>query len=380
MTKVFDLAVIGGGILGASTALFCARGGMRVVLLEKDRLCRGASGVNAGTLTLQMTRAALIPYAMNSYEMWKTAKDWLGHDVGVVACEGLSLAFTEDEEALLTDRAKARREAGAKIDLITGRQALRIEPGLSESVRVAGYCATDGFANAYLTGLAYKRSLHDAAVELRENTTVTGLEAGSDAYEISTEKEIIKSRRVVLAGGVWLEPMLKWLGITLPIKTLVNQLAVTERRPKVMRTVVGVASGLLSLKQYPHGSVVIGGGWQGTGDRSSSQNYLNPDSLIGNMRLAAYAIPALAKARFVRAWAGYEAETSDAMPVVGPIPGFPDAYICGSIHSGYTSGPYVSHLLSEKILGREPKMPLFPIERLITSTRTNATSSLGHQQ
>lgn len=72
---------------------------------------------------------------------------------------------------------------------------------------------------------------------------------------------------IVLAGGVWLEPMARWFGMDLPIKTLTNQLAVTERTAPVMRTVVGIASGLLSLKQFPHGTVVIGGGWQGKRDR-----------------------------------------------------------------------------------------------------------------
>lgn len=81
-------------------------------------LCREASGVNAGTLTMQMTRVALIPYALRAHAMWADAANWLGHDVGVVVCDGLSLAFTEHEEELLSFRATKRREAGAPINLI----------------------------------------------------------------------------------------------------------------------------------------------------------------------------------------------------------------------------------------------------------------------
>ena len=170
----------------------------------------------------------------------------------------------------------------------------------------------------------------------------------------------------MLAGGVWLEPMLRWFGLEVPIKVLVNQLAVTERLAPVMRTVVGIASGLLSLKQYPHGTVVIGGGWQGRGDRERGGVELVPESLVGNIRLACHAIPALSRGRLVRAWAGLEAETADALPIAGPIPGFADAYAIGSIHSGYTSGPYLAKLLADRILGREPELPLFPIGRLLT--------------
>lgn len=365
MSHVHDLAVIGGGLHGATVALFAARGGMDVALLERGAVCREASGVNAGTLTMQMTRVALIPYALEGHRMWASAPDWLGHDVGVQVCDGLSLAFTEVEEALLSERAALRREAGAPIDLIEAKKAKEIEPGLGQGVRLAGHCVVDGYANAYLTGLAYRKALLEAGVTLHENRAATGVVSEDPGFTVSTAKEPLKARRIVLAGGVWLEAMLGWLGIKLPIKTLINQLAVTERLAPVMRTVVGIASGLLSLKQFPHGTVVVGGGWQALGDRETGNSTLIPDRVVGNTRLAIHAIPALAKARLVRAWTGFEAETADAMPIAGPVPGIEGAYVCGSVHSGYTSGPYIAKLLADQLLGRELAMPLFPIDRLL---------------
>ncbi len=156
MSRIHDLVVIGGGVHGCTTALFAARGGLSVALVERGALCREASGVNAGTLTMQMTRVALIPYALKAHAMWADAKSWLGHDVGVVVCDGLSLAFTEREEELLSYRAGKRREAGAPITLIGGDAARKVEPGLGDGVRLAGHCKVDGYANAYLTGLAYR--------------------------------------------------------------------------------------------------------------------------------------------------------------------------------------------------------------------------------
>jgi sarcosine oxidase, subunit beta len=366
MSRTYDLVVVGGGIHGCTTALFAARGGLSVALIERGALCREASGVNAGTLTMQMTRVALIPYALRAHAMWADARSWLGHDVGVVVCDGLSLAFTEHEEELLSFRARKRREAGAPIDLIGGGAARLVEPGLGEGVRLAGHCKVDGYANAYLTGLACRAALVEAGVALHEQTEATGIDRDAAAYAVKTRAEPVRGKRLLIAGGVWIEPMLRWIGVDLPIKVLVNQLAVTERQRPVMRTVVGIASGLLSLKQYPHGTTVIGGGWQGVGDRDKGGAALLPDRLIGNIRLACHAIPALKEARLARAWAGLEAETADALPVVGPIPGHPDAYVCGSVHSGYTSGVYIAKLLADRILGVEPRLPLFPIDRLLT--------------
>jgi glycine/D-amino acid oxidase-like deaminating enzyme len=132
-----------------------------------------------------------------------------------------------------------------------------------------------------------------------------------------------------------------------------------------MRTVLGVASGLLSLKQYPNGTVLIGGGWQGIGDRARGGVAVRPENFLGNVRLAAHTIPALREARVVRSWLGLESETADALPVIGPVPGVADAWMIGCVHSGYTSGPYMGRLLAEAILGRAPELPLFPLDRLL---------------
>jgi glycine/D-amino acid oxidase-like deaminating enzyme len=362
----FDVAVIGAGVMGCSTALHLARGSMRVALLDRGAICREASGVNAGTLTMQMTRAALIPYALRAHEMWLRMPEWCdGGSVLAVACPGLSVAFTEAEAALLETRAKARRAAGAPIELISGGRAMEIEPGLSDRVLLAGHCPIDGFTSAYLTGRAFRPALLNAGVALFENRAVWGIDREAGRFVLETESGPLQAKRIVLAGGVWLEEMAAWLGVTLTIKVLINQLVVTERIAPAMRTVMGVASGLLSLKQYANGTVLIGGGWQGIGDRQRGGLAVRAENFSGNVRLAAYTIPALREARVVRAWLGLEAETADALPAIGPIPGVADAWIIGSVHSGYTSGPYFGKLLAQAVLGEAPEMPLFPIDRLL---------------
>jgi len=360
---MFDVAVIGAGVMGCSTALHLARAGMKVALLDRGAICREASGVNAGTLTMQMTRAALIPYALRAHAMWIDMGAWCaGGSVAALACPGLSVAFTDAEAALLETRATARRAAGAPIELVDGARARQIEPGLSAAALMAGHCPIDGFAAAYLTGRAFRGALVEAGVDLRENCAVTGIDPG---FRLRTAAGPLAAKRVVLAGGVWLEEMAAWLGVRLPIKVLVNQLVVTEKMPPVMGTVLGIASGLLSLKQYPNGSVLIGGGWQGLGDRMRGGLAVLPEAMLGNMRLAAHTIPALRDARILRAWTGLEAETADALPAMGPIPGVPDAWIIGSVHSGYTSGPVMGRVLAQAIAGETPVLPLFPIDRLL---------------
>ena len=366
MSGRYDAAVIGAGVMGSSAALFLARGGMKVLLLDRGQLCREASGVNAGTLTLHMTRAALIPYAQAGWRMWTSAAQWLGSGVDAVATAGLSLAFTEAEGEMLEARAAVRREHGADIRIVDARRAVDLEPGLNPKLLKAAWCETDGYASAYLTGRAFRQALVQAAVTIAEQHPVVGLDQGDSGFTVrSASGEEWLASRVILAGGVWLGQMLSWLGVSIAVKCLINQLIVTERMRPVMRTVLSVASGLLSLKQFGNGTVLIGGGWQGLGDTERGGVETLPDNLIGNLRLARWTVPALAEARITRIWLGLEAETADAMPLLGPVPGVRDAWVIGSAHSGYTSGPYLGRLLAEHLLGRETAHGLFDPARLV---------------
>lgn len=368
-STAYDAVVIGGGVMGCSTALHLAQGGMRVALVDRGPLCREASGVNAGTLTLHMTRAALVPYAMRAWRMWLDAEKWLGMGVLATHVPGLTLAFTEAECELVELRAKARRDYGAPIEVISAARAREIEPGVHPGLLKAGFCDIDGFASAYLTGRAFRHALTVAGVDVIENTPVEGIDSGDGGHVVrfggAPSRPALQATRVVLAGGVWIENMLAWLGVQIPIKVLINQLIITERVRPVMRTVLSVANGLLSLKQFANGTVLIGGGWQGDGDRERGGVEARPQNLVGNMRLAAYAVPALAEARIARIWLGLEAETADAMPIIGNVPGVPRAYVVGSAHSGYTSGPFMGRIMAQHILGQRPELPLFDPARLL---------------
>jgi glycine/D-amino acid oxidase-like deaminating enzyme len=371
-----DVVVIGAGVMGATTALHLARAGMRVALLDRGPICREASGVNAGTLTLHMTRAALIPYAIRGRALWLDAARWLGRDAGATAAPGLCLAFTPEEEALLHARAAARRAQGAPIEIIGPARAREIEPGLPTELRAAAHCALDGHVTAYLTGKVYRAALIEAGATVLEAWRVVGVDREGGCFVVrGPEGAVLRARRLVLAGGVWLQRMLAWFGLTIAVKCLINQLVVTERMRPVMRSVVSIANGLLSLKQFATGAVLIGGGWQGLGDPDRGGVEAVPQNLIGNVRLARHVIPALAGARIIRIWLGLESETSDAMPMIGPIPGVPDAYVIGCVHSGYTSGPFMGKLLADRILEREPELPLFDPARLLLSPLASVQAS-----
>ncbi|MDP6787823.1 MAG: FAD-dependent oxidoreductase [Rhodospirillales bacterium] len=364
----YDAAVIGGGVLGCATALHLARGGMRVVLVERGALCAQASGVNAGTLSmLHFRRLELVSYALRAWEMWKTAPEWLGGGMEFGAQGGLVLAFNGREAELLEAKTAELKAAGSPVGVVDTARARQIEPGLGPGVVLASHCPMDGHANASLSGRVFRAALVAAGVDLREGQEVTALDPGSGGFEVRATGGIAVARRVVLAGGVWLGRMAAWFGLNAPVSCRVQQMAVTERMALVMGTILGNVNGRLSLKQVDNGTVLIGGGWIGKGDPDRGGNEVISASLVGNIRLARYAIPALARARVVRVWLGLRDVYPDDRPIIGPLPGIDDAYIIGCGISGFTIGPYLGKLLAQRILGQEPEMALFDPARVVTA-------------
>lgn len=356
MTGRWDLAVIGGGILGCAAALQAEAGGMRTVVVEQSEIGGGASGVNAGTLSLQIKRVRLMPYALRGREIWEQA----GAAIGYHRTGGWTLAFNAREAELLTSRMAMKRAAGAPVEIVSPNRVAQEEPGLARRIVLASWCALDGYANSSLTGQYWRARLREGGVAMRAQTQVTAIDRlAGGGWRLTTAAGPIDCRRLLLATGGWMKPVAAMLGLDLPVRARINTVAVTERGPRLVGSVIGHATGLLTLKQKPNGTVLIGGGWQGRGTPQQGRGEVDADTLTPSLRLAQFAVPGLAAFRVLRAWTGFEANVPDFFPLAGLAPGFDDVFLLGCVRGGYTIGPYIGRLMGDFILGREPELPLF---------------------
>lgn len=371
MNEAYDLVVVGGGIMGCTAALQAAAGGMRVALIEKSELGSGASGVNAGTLSLQIKRVKLMPYALKGYAWWRAA----GEHVGFKLTGGYTLAFTEREAEFLTERMTLKREAGAPIEFVSPQQVLAAEPGLSPCIVAASYCADDGHANSSLTGAYLRALLREAGVTIREHAPVTAIDEDAKGYRLALSDDVFHARRLLVAAGAWTQNILAMLGLEAQIRVRVNTVSVTERAPALLHAVIGHATGLLTMKQKANGTVLIGGGWQGAGTPEDGRGHVVSETLLTNLRLAAFAVSAISKLRIVRSWTGFEANVADFYPLAGPLPGLREAYVLACVRGGYTLGPYMGRLMGDLILGRELEMPLFDPARYVRAAASMRQAS-----
>ena len=342
--------IIGAGSLGLFTALWLARRGERVTVLDKGTPMREASGVNAGSLGVQNKLLPLVPMTLGALEHWAAARELVGDDVGFDRIGGLRIATDEREVTLLRKGFEGQSAAGVKLEWLEGAAVRERAPFLSPEIRAASYCPTDCVADPLRLAPALLKTVQALGVTLKPATEVRAIERRGDGYSVRTDEGEIASKRLLVAAGAWSQPLCAQLGLRIPVALDINIVSVTEPRPRAMKEVVTHVRGILTLKQVANGTFLIGGGWQGEGDLKSGRKGIAYESALHNIRLATRVVPELKRALLVRQWAGFEGVSPDSLPYAGPIPGADNAYVLTCARGGWSIAPEIGRLMSGLML------------------------------
>ena len=352
-----EVVVAGAGVQGLSAALFLARAGREVVVLDSGDPWREASGVNAGSLAIQNKRLPLVPFAREAVRMWAGFQAELG-DVGFVPSGGLRVAESEDDVGLLRQSADQQRALGLPLEWLEGVELRRMAPWLGRGIIAATFCGEDSFGIPLQAGRVLLEAARKEGCRVWPQTPLVAATADAGALRVRTPRGELSCRALVIAAGVWSGEVARMLGVELPVDLDVNMLTITEAAAPVMDRIVTHVRGTLTLKQYPNGTCMIGGGWQGHGDVASRRKDLDHDSLLHNLRVAAGVVPGLASLNVVRSWAGLEGATRDLLPLVGRLPGHANVFVSACARGGFTLGPLLGRLLAELIVHGEASLPI----------------------
>lgn len=351
-----DVAIVGGGIVGASCAYFLAERGESVLLLESGRVGRESSGVNAGGVRQQGRALPEIPLALESLDLWATLDRRLDAHVEYERCGDLRIVESaEDAERL---RAVAAREeaAGLPLEWVEGAALRSLVPALSPRVIGGMFCATGGQANPLRVAPIFGRRAQDHGAVVWEGCPVQALARDGAGFALGTPNGVVRAGRLVLSAGAWTPLLSRSLDIDPPISYFVPQMSVTAPLPRVLTPVLLGFGRKLSMKQARSGGMVIGGGKRGWGNLETRARGPAEE----NVRLAAVdaveVLPVLERAEMTRSWVGLEALTPDEIPVIDLIGGvYLAAGFCGH---GFAIGPVVGRLLAEWIAEDKPSMDL----------------------
>lgn len=212
-----DVVVIGGGIVGVSTAWFLARQGTRVVLCEKGHIAGEQSGRNWGWVRQQGRDTREMPMIIEALNIWRSLADELGEDVGYRQ-EGVLFAARSDEQlAQYTDWIDSVADYGLDSRIVDAAELARLVAGAAAGWRGALYTPSDGRAEPHLATAALARAATRAGATLLTGCAVRGIEtAGGAISGVVTEYGSIRTSRVACAAGAWTSLFCRSLGITVP--------------------------------------------------------------------------------------------------------------------------------------------------------------------
>jgi len=379
----YDIAVIGGGLIGCASAYYLSKSGARVVVLERGQINQGASGQNAGSLHFQLEHRLIQDLEINvrdleyyvglarlSIGLWQGIDAELGCDTQLSMQGGLMVAETPAEMALLERKLQIEQSQGLEVELLDGEAARRLAPYLSNGIRAALYCASEGHCNPRLLTPAYARKALGLGASLITDATVREVRRIAGQWRITFsdsagEREQIHCGALLNAAGVWAVDIAAMANLHVPLFPVGLTMNATEKTEPEIPHLIQHVGRKLSLKQTEDGNLLIGGGWRANlrrrGGRWSSMESpdIVLDSVVGNLRTAAEIVPMVRSLRLLRTWTGTTAITADQLPVLGEVPQAPGFFVAAG-GSGFTYGPAYALLMSELMLTGASSYPLAP--------------------
>jgi sarcosine oxidase subunit beta len=365
-----DAVVVGGGILGASVAHFLVRDGFgTVVLLEKNKLCSGATAYSAANVRQHYSNPVGIELALRGLAMFENAEEELGGRVGFVQCGYMVVAPVEQAGALRSVVPEQQR-LGVETELLTAEEISDLFPELRlDDIALGALEPRSGYADPRMTVLALVQSAQRLGLDVHEHTEVMDIEIENGrVVGVVTSEGPIATSIVVNAAGPWAARVGAMVGIEYDL-SLSREHEVVVELPPDFKPIPIVSDPGQSLYFRPHGDnlMLVGEGYPKEQEPCDPDTYNDraDEPNIGRMlRRLKRRVPRMATPRRAGDYAGVYSITEDWYPIVGAEPSVQGyfAAVGGSGHS-FKIGPPIGEALAALIGGRDPDINISSLER-----------------
>ncbi|MGE0241423.1 MAG: NAD(P)/FAD-dependent oxidoreductase [Parvibaculaceae bacterium] len=424
------VAVIGGGIIGAATALELAERGVDVTLIEKGVIAGEQSSRNWGWCRQMGRDIREIPLILVALEGWRGMNERIGAETGFRQCGIIYLCETDAE---LAAREKWYEHNARPFNLATrivsGAEAAELQPGASRQWKGALFTSADGRAEPFIAAPAIAQGARRKGAKILTHCAVRGLEtSGGRISAVVTEKGRIACDTVVLAGGAWSRRFLGNLGIPFPQLSVVN--SVMRTRPIDTPLERSCSAGKFSLRKRRDGGYTVAHrhlsvadvvpdsfrlfreflpalkvDWNGLRLRLGRRfldearlkrhwaldetspfeevRILDPEPVTAILDEAAASLkdyyPVFRGMEIAQKWAGVIDATPDAVPVMSPIARLPGLFLASGFSGhGFGLGPGAGKLMADLVTGATPCVDPEPFRysRYFDGTNPQPTTGL----
>ena len=362
MTKTADAVVIGGGIVGCSTAYNLAKLGCKnVVLIEEKYLASGATGRCGAGLRMQWGTEPNCLLSRDSIRMFENLEEELEYSGSIEFKQNgyLLLAYNEKMAEQFHKNLGLQHKLGVPSRWVTPEEAKEIVPFINlQGLHGATFCEKDGHCNPFKTTDAYAQAAMRLGVEILTYTRVTNLLREGDKIKgVETTAGIIEAPMVISCAGSYTRELGRMVGVDIPVNPERHQIFVTEPIESLLGPMVMSFYHGIYCQQVPHGGFLMG-----LGDPNEIKDY-NIDSTWHFMQEMAakitFILPLIKELRVVRQWAGLYDLTPDKTQILGAVDQVPGFYVAAGFSGhGFMIAPVVGKLMAEVMLGIETEYPI----------------------
>ena len=406
-----DIVIIGGGIVGVSTAWFLAQQGVDIVLCEKGHIAGEQSSRNWGWVRCQGRDARELPMMIESMKIWNGLEVEIGEDVGFTRGGCLYMARTEQDLKKYADWLDTAHEYGLDTQIIEGKELDKHVNAASSRWLGAMYTASDARAEPHKATSAIARAAQRAGARLLTSCAVRGVEMeGGRLSAVITEHGAIQTSVALCAAGAWTSMFCRSLGISVPQLQVRGTVARTAPAEVILNG--NVYDKMIGIRRRQDGGYTVGHGsvldhfitpstfrfafkflpallhelgslkisigrpffealgtpkkWAlDTESPFERTRVLNPEPnprVLKHIRKHLDEIyPQLAGARIVESWAGMVETTPDVVPVMGEHAGIPGFHIATGLSGhGFGIGPGAGKALAAMLTGTDVGIDMAP--------------------
>jgi gamma-glutamylputrescine oxidase len=377
-----DVAIVGGGILGAATCYWLSRSGISTVLLERDALAHGATGRNGGFVSTgpaegflrtvkrqgpEIAQAVLQMTIENQQSLHNILQEE-GINCDYRTPGSIHIAMHEDEWNDLAQDTHALQQIGLTIEMLEHQSLQKlIRTPLSNEIPGGRFNPIDAVIHPIklvqgLIAAAQRRGTHVC------QATVTQLEARQGSVHIHTTSGSLAAEKVIVATNAWISTLLPLFAPYIsPVR---GQMLAYTPIPAIFST--GMGASITPTGEYwqqrPDGVIVLGG------CRAAAHDFdvgLKPNQPTQEVQTALENVlptlfPQLKDLQVQQRWAGLMAFTPDYLPIVDQVPDMPGVWTVGGFSGhGMPFGLRLSQLLADEVIHgtRSASLQPFRLER-----------------
>lgn len=359
MPRIFDVIIIGGGIMGCSIAYQLAQRGVKAALLEKKSIGAGSTGQSSALIRQHYSNKLTAQMALYGVKAFSQLEEELGTPCGFIKSGFIALIAAKDHEGLKAN-IELQRSVGIQAEILDPRAIADLMPGIVlDDVKAAAYEPEAGYADPHLTVNAYAAAAKRGGVEFFLNTQVTGIRfAGDKVVGVDTPDDRFDAPQVINCAGPWGARVAQMAGFSAPINSCRTQTLFFNRPTGIDAIHPMIADFVHATYFRPEtGNLILGG----MIDPSEADAIVDPDHFnelhdddfvlkVGERLLRR--CPGMADSACTNGYSSLYAITPDWHPIVDEVPPGSGCYICSGFSGhGFKLGPAVGLMVADMLTG-----------------------------